>query len=344
MDFFNKNAMKPEPKQSVHFIPVGNESFHALAVALIDALKHGSRLNDESSKKIVESFSIYYPKLLSNCAYLTSAERLNMLINNHARKSEIVDSMAYIIRQLAVDILLANPIRYQDVFEGFNAQTPQSHLREPSTSLSIGALIALTESLSITLNLSQVAHGKEVRLLETYENEQQKFPKIALTLQVQADTCFPKVKDKREYAYLGHLPVKTVPGVSSTLQSDTLAPLLKHIAMENKQVLTVYEQTRKTLLSMVSANELSKQQLLAGYVSLLPAKNRVYTEAFFSKLQQANSLPALTLSFEEAAGKKTGLLINCLARWASTNQINANQLFDSIEQVKNESKMPTALS
>jgi hypothetical protein len=344
MAFFNKSSVKSESKQDVQFIHVGNESFHALAVALIDALKHGARLNDESSKKIVDNFSLYYPKLLSVGAYLTPTERLNMLVNNHARKSELVDAMAYILRQLAVDVLLAEPVRYQDAFEGFTAKTSQSHLREPTTSLPVSALIALTESLGLTLNVWQVAHGKEVRLLERHENEQQKSPKIALTLQVQGDILFPKVKDKREYAYVGHLPVKTVPNVSPTPQSDTLAPLLEHIAMENKQVLTVYEQTRKTLLSMVAANELSKQQLLAGYVSLLPKKSRVYTDAFFSKLQQTNTRPATTLSFRETQQQKVGLLINSLARWVSSNQINEDQLFDSIEQVKNGPKTPVALS
>lgn len=332
MAFFNKSSEKSESTQGVQFIYVGNESFRAIAVALMDALKHGARLNDASSKKIVDGFSLYYPKLLPVGAYLTPSERLNMLINNHARKSEIVDSIAYIVRQLAVDALLADPILYQDAFEGFTATTPVSHLRQTSTSLPIGALIALTEkSLGLTLNILQTAHGKEVRLLERYENKEQKSPKIALTFQRQGDTLFPKVKDKREYAYVGHLPVKPVLNAAITIQSDTLAPLFQDIALANKHVLTVYEQTRKTLLSMVAANELSKQVLLASYVSLLPAKDRLYTEAFFAKLQQANTLPAATQSLGNTQQQKIGLLINSLAKWVSCNQINEDQLFDSLE-------------
>lgn len=173
--FFGNKAYihhEPRPRAEYSFINVGNEQFHAVAVSLIDSLQNGAhRGNDATLKKILERFYQHYPKYISNQPYLTIPERMGMLLHN-SRKSELVECMAYVLRQLTVDELYTHPLMYREVFDGLTAETPKSYLRNPEVKLPPSALNALAHSLGITVTLSFKEPGKELRKREIYEGEE----------------------------------------------------------------------------------------------------------------------------------------------------------------------------
>ncbi|KTD72358.1 hypothetical protein [Legionella tucsonensis] len=173
--FFSNRAFvqqEPRPRAEYSFINVGNEQFHAAAVALIDSLQSSNqRGNDATLKKILERFYQHFPKYISNQPYLTLPERMGMLLNS-SRKSELVACMAYVLRQLTVDELYTHPLKYIEVFDGLSAETPKSYLRDPEVKLPPNALNALAHALGITVTLSFKELGKELRKREIYEGEE----------------------------------------------------------------------------------------------------------------------------------------------------------------------------
>ncbi|WP_196398910.1 transposase [Legionella saoudiensis] len=119
------------------YINVGGEQFHAVAVALIDYLQNNLPINDAAIKKILSRFYQYFPQHVTNDAYLTTPkERMSRLLSN-SRKSELVECMAYVLRQLTVDKLFEDHLNliYRDVFANLPPDTAKSYLRDMKTVL-----------------------------------------------------------------------------------------------------------------------------------------------------------------------------------------------------------------
>ena len=166
--------------------------------------------------------------------------------------------------------------------------------------------------------------------------------KFEVVIQVQGDQYFPRVKHKTDFAYVGQLavnPPKPIDNASE--QMGTIADMLELIAADNKRILVSYEQKRKTLLSMVAAGELSKDQLIDLYIEFLPQDMTSITNRahFFSDLEQLERKPIVAEFFDGREQQVIHLLADTLAGWISTNQIDADQLFDRIDS---KSTLPLA--
>ena len=334
--FFTRTpATQNNPRATaLSFINVGGKKpFHALAVAFIDAVKRAPRVNDATLKTVLERFFAYYPKFKSPQPYLTPAEHMEFLING-PRKSEIVECKAFVLRQLAIDEIYANPLNYKEVFDGLNPITSRGYLRDPSILMPVSVLRALTQSLAITLTLSHVEHGKELRMKETYTNSSVSTPKLELALQVQGEHCFPGVKNKADFAYVGQLAINPPQPVENEAEkAGTIADMVALIAEDNKRLLQSYLQWRKNLLTMIDDNKLTTANLVDSYIKFLPEKNNMgfSLAAFFSKLTQSTAMPVATDVPVNSNKQMNGLLVGSLASWISMDIIDADHLFEHLE-------------
>lgn len=329
--FSNKAHQALKQHEEYSFINIGNEQFHAVAVALIDSLQNTPRGNDAALKKILERFCQYFPKYVSNQPYLTLPERMGMLLSS-SRKSELVDCMAYVLRQIEVDELLTHPLQYREVFSGLSPDTEKSYLRDPKTKLPNSALNALAQVLGISITLSFKEPGKELRMREVYVGGEQTIPaKPSLILQVQGDQYFPCVKHKVDFAYVGQLAISAPKPVEKDdiAQEETLADIVNLIAEDNKRLLQSYDQWRQTISTMVAANELNCEQLMELYISFLPLNSA--SSLSLSALEQSERKPVIA-GFPVAQEKQTiDLLTSALASWISTKQVEPDRLFDQLE-------------
>ncbi len=315
------------------FINFGKNPFLAVAGAFIDAITNGSRINDATLKTVLERFFLYYPKFKSSQPYLTPAERMSFLING-ARKSEIVECKAFVLRQITIDEIYANPLNYKEVFEGLVPSTSNGYLRDPNVLMPVSALRALTQSLAITLTLSHVEHGKELRMKEIYTNSAINTPKLELVLQVQGEQCFPKVKNKADFAYVGQLAINPPkPVENENEKAGTIADKVALIAEDNKRLLQSYLQWRKNLLTMLDDNELTTADLVDSYVKFLPIKNNLgfSPAALFAKLTQSTTIPVTVDGPINRSKQIDELLAGSLAGWISMNIIDADQLFEHLD-------------
>lgn len=329
---FFKAPVKQKQSSEYSFIPVGGEQFHALAVAFIDSFKNASRVDEQSLKNVLERFFSYYPKFISTQPYLTPHDRMQMIIDN-SRKSEIVECMAFVMRQLAVDEIYAHPLNYREVFRSLSPETSKDYLRQSDTLLPVSALKALAQVLSMTITLSMTEHGKELRQREIYNNSALDGPKLDVVVQVQGNQYFPRVKNKADFAYVGQLALNPIKPVLKSLDSTRgIAEMLHEINLDNQRLKLSFEHSRKTLLSMVGAGELTKEHLIDLFIEFLPKNNGSITgkAQFFSDLEQVNRQP-ITGPVIGGEQQVSQLLADTLAGWICSGQVDEEQFFDRLE-------------
>jgi hypothetical protein len=309
-------------------INAGGGQFQATAVALIDYLQSNSQVNDATLKKILGRFYQYFPQYVNNEHLTTPKERMARLLNN-SRKSELVECMAYVLRQLAVDELYADHLNlnYRKIFANVTAETSKGHLRDPKVALHKSALIALEQTLGLPIILSFKEPGKELRKLE----KRTEYGQSALVLQIQEeDKYYPTVKRKADFTYVGQLAVSAKPEVIPAEQEGTMADMLAAIQSDNQELLHAYEQQRHTILSMVKAGEITHQQLRDHYIALFPLLP--HKASYIMRLEHAIHpiIAGVSLDSEQ----RTVDLANTLASWIAANVIKEDQLFDRIENTQ----------
>ncbi|WP_207387339.1 hypothetical protein [Legionella rowbothamii] len=306
-------------------INVGGEQFHAVAVALIDYLQNNSPINDAVLKKVLGRFYQYFPQHAVNDAYLTPKERMGRLLSN-SRKSELVESMAYVLRQLTVDKLYEDHLNlvYRDVFAKVPKDTAKSYLRDMKTVMPPVALKALEDSLNIAITLSFKEPDHELRRRDgVVDNDQP-----ALRLQVQGDKYYPEVKRKADFTFVGQLAISTKPMLMPNEQEGKMNDIITAISAENRELLHAYEQQRNAFLSMVAAGELSSTQLRDLYISFLPEQE--YNAGFITRLEQ-DAHPIIATAPVSSEKRMVQLLTNALASWVIVGAVDKEELFDRIE-------------
>jgi hypothetical protein len=326
------------------FINVGGELFHALAVALIDSIRNAPHVHETTLKTILDRFFDYYPKFKAQLPYLTPAERMGMLING-PRKSEKVECMAFVLRQLVVDEIYAHPLNYREAFDGLDATTSKGFLREPTTILPSSVLGALAQSLGLTITLSFTEHGKEIRKRDVFTDSSTQASKLELELQVQGEHYFPGVENKADFAYVGQLAISPPePVVDANDNMGTIAPMVALIEADNKRLLQIFLQWRENFLTMIKSKELTTASLMNFYIKFLPTIRGgiADTTAFFSKLTHAAEIPVTVESFSGTNKQIDELLASSLAGWISTNKIEVEQLFERVEVESSQSASPAA--
>lgn len=154
--------------------------------------------------------------------------------------------------------------------------------------------------------------------------------KINLMIQIQGDQYFPAVKHKADFAFVGQLAINAPKPVENTHeQGETLGDIIEVIAEDNKQLSQSYEQWRKTILSMVVAGELTREQLMELYIKFLPVKsNNTVSLSAIEQSQRKSVIAGVPQGREQ---QTIELLANALSAWITTKQVEPDSLFDQIE-------------
>lgn len=344
--FFDRTPAVNSNKQTTSghtFIKAGGQQFNALAIAFIDHFKSGSRFNESSIKKILEHFYAYYPKFISQQAYLTPMERMGILINS-ARKSEVVSCLAYVLQQITIDEVYANPLQYREAFDGLNAGESKAFLRQSGTELPASVLRALSQALGLTIVLSFTERGKELARREIYSVSTPQTLKTELVLQVSHNKYYPRVRNEADYAYVGQLAIKAPePLVTIEDNGDTIAEFIGQISEDNKQLLRTYNQWRQNFLNMVQIEELSTESLMTLYIKFLPESNSIIpdSKSFFAKLSETE-VKLISVKHMDKSKYVNEELAGALAEWISTRQVNPDNLLDYIEKPALRTATPAA--
>lgn len=328
--FFAPAKLDKKQARQYHFINVGTKPFHALAVAYIDLFQNSTRINEPGLKTLLARLYVDFPELKPNQAYLTPADRMRMLIDN-SRKSDMVERLAHVFRNLAVDELYKNPLDYRDVFDGLTADTSTEYLRKSDSPVPASVLRSLTRILGLNIILSYKEPGKELRMREVYTANSLGSPTQDVVIQVQGAYCFPRVTSKDEFAYVGHLPISPLKSsVGEVPKDSTLAAIIETITEDNKGLLSSYNKWHRKLSTMVAAGELSKFDLMDLYVQFLPMKVSMGVK-FFNSLSHIDQ-PVTGTTKEGSDQAVCELLVDSLSRGLCMRQIDSDALFEQIEK------------
>lgn len=306
MGFFNKSSIAGTDKAYINI--ANGDVFHALAVALIDAFKNAPRLTDDSLVILLDKFFSYYPSFKPAPALITPLEKMQRLIDNY-RKSDIVEGLAVVLRDIVLDKVVENPVDYSAALIEVDPQTKIKDLLIPPEV----AMKALSQVLGVKINAQLVEADKPIWAREIFEKEGLSASKLELRLQVLDGACFPQVRDKALYLHVGASKIMSVAPYSKHL--DTIEPCLLKIQAHNQRL----SFTVKQKVQAISLEGLSTEQLLNLYIQYLPQTTPSFNE-HKAPLDVTNCAEVKALV--EAA----------LAKAIACGHLNHDDLFDNLEQ------------
>ncbi|STY27889.1 Uncharacterised protein [Legionella wadsworthii] len=153
---------------------------------------------------------------------------------------------------------------------------------------------------------------------------------INLVIQVQDNNYYPRVKNTDPYRYVGKLAVTGPEPVKNTQEDgETLANIIQVINEDNKQRMHAYEQCCKRISSHVIAKELTYEQLREFYTTHLPVHPNGQNISV-PTLEQSQEKLVIAGAPQKGRQHTTELLINAIAYWGCTNQVDPDILFDQI--------------
>lgn len=333
--FFEKPQVKQSPSKT--YVAVGSDPFRALTVALFDYYKSVSRVSEVTLKLILEQFYAQNPQFKSAEGLRTVQQSMMTLIQDNPRRTEVLEKMALVLRQIVAEEILAHPLNYRKLFEDLPAATPVDFLLDSECILPREVFAtAAAKALGIRLTLIVTMHGKELPAREVYGADAHGSVSCEVEMQAQEDRYFPAVKDPNSYAYVSQLGPAKPFSEKGSVPNATIADIKKHIAGNNSLILKAYHQMRHRIETMFAAGDITKQRLVELYVHFLPAKE-VSNVISIARLEHLHEKPVTTnleLSTSEYLASE---LIDALASSLSIGQINPDAFFDSLE----ESTAPT---
>lgn len=300
-----------------HYLKVGMNPFAALAVVLIDKATSAVYLPEAVLKHILERLTMYFPKYKQDMYSGTPEQQFNFLVTHWLHSSELIACLAYVLRQEAVDELYANPLvrEYQSIFEFFNRDTPKDKLRQEDTLLPVAVFAALAKKLHITLTLSFREPGKELRKRQSYQSGTSFGDMV--DIKVSHERYFPSVMHPEHFIHVGQSSVHVPPPVI-TGSTETLSTIIDAIIHDRKRV-ALQKEHYKTALRDIGI--LTKETLLCLYGDFLPA-HCVRSFVFADESEKKHSV--------------NELLIDAMAEWMSTGQVDADAFFLAVEHAVGE--------
>lgn len=331
MGFFNsRHLVTQKVDKGSNFISVGGELFHAVSVALIDHIKSGNRLSSPSLNKIQDAFSRYFPDYKLNLIHLAP---------NSPCRSELVERMAYVLRQLAVDEVFEQATEYRELFKGLSPNTPQDYLRAPSTPLHFSVLGALAKVLGIQFQLSFIEEKGDLRHVQSIHGL--RGDAFELSLEIQGNDYSPNVVHQQNFKFLGHITLNAIPCEKET-RAGTVQTALNAIEDDNRILFELYAHYHTILYNLVRDGDLTRARLIQCYIDFIPTEystHGIYSAQFFTDKTQGLAGEVI----ESSEQHDIRLLIHNLAGWMATGQLDSGHFFDMLEVQKPSSDIAMSL-
>lgn len=332
--FFANAAVKHEQEKTV--FNAGKDPFFALALGLIDALKQSPRTVDDCHALILQRFLQAYPDFIAIQAFRTPSEQIQALLHC-SRKTEVPALLASVLRQISLDEIQANPLAYRDLCADLSRQVASQTLQKADFIFPPRVLKAAAQALGLRIILQLPEREKPLWAKQEFVKAGE-HPKFEVMLQFHDDYYFPRIQDSS--VQLHSAPLLSKNRTNQTQHSDkplSLDKIMTWVDADNQKLLAAFQKTRKTLVSMMDANELSRASLMAAYIAFVPPEAGPLdpSRRFFMALEQDDAKPIETRSEEDLVCKA---LIETLASWVVLGYADEDQLFESLvsNQIKTE--------
>ncbi|WED43034.1 OTU domain-containing protein [Legionella cardiaca] len=345
--FSEANLGLPKVKQGPGFTDVGGIGdcgFRALAAAFLSKAMYEKRNSKELSRLLDEHFK-YFPEQKPKLPLMTSQEKIDY-ITKIPGMPVFVQTLAYTLRQMAVDEIVAHPEYYRGAFFGKEAMpiSPQA-MRLETTWIDETAIAAVAKTTGFPVEVQVVTPSKSLPLRLEYGKEST-VPGNPLVIELQNNHYRPYVSDPARFRSVKAVATNPIHPQAVEKKDPELKEVLARINAEDERLLKKFEETKKILMAAVLGEGLSKKELLDIYVAgmeksdyLEGYKGYVGTEhgseRFFTAVRanrdNAHDIHKRFASHDEEI---TNDLVHAIARAVSINQINPSIVFDKIERTQ----------
>jgi len=334
---------KAKPTKKHSLVDVGghgDRGFRAVAAGLIDSFLSNPRVKGEFLTKILGRHFACFPQHCSGAAgYFTPSEYMAQLIKQ-VSMPELVQTLAYTLRQLCVDELCAHPERYRRAFVNQHGNTSPEMMRKSADWTNESEIAALARALDVSIVVGTVNDGKELPKRIQY-NEGSLF--YTINMQLQDSHYIPVLTHAERFKTVQHQGGRTISPANNHPNDPDLADILVTIAVEDKHLLNEFDRIHNRLAAMVTAGELNKADLIALYVKGMATSEseRGHTnyvgcehgsqDFFASLLQTRASRGIVELSHHSHDAQVKNYLVDGIARTISIGQMSAKAVFALID-------------
>lgn len=269
---FFHNVSKVVPSKNLTLVNVGGFGdcgFRSVAAGIIDAYP---KVDDEILKKIFACYYNYFPQNIPPKASgtLTVSERMDFLLHDHRNNlPQLLINMAYVLRQIAVNKLVANPCDFPGVYADNHEETSIEAMRKPGTYIDESAIAALASALDIRIETAVIERNKELPLHLVYNKE----ANTAVHMQLKDRHYMPKVYNAAPFQSASKPFIHVTQPKAVVHQDRPMAEILKEIEAGMAKDRAAFEEMHDTLCIMLVEGELNKGDLLTLYVKHMPASD-----------------------------------------------------------------------
>ena len=327
------------------FVDVGGNGdcgFRAVAACLIDGFLQRPRAYGELFSKVLASHFNYFPAHRTTLPGLvTPIDRVQQIIKQ-VRMGDLLQYLAYTLRQIAVTEMCAHPELYRGAFVERNEGTAPETMRKPTSWIDESSIAALAKGLGFPIEVQVAERGKILPMRLRYNDVGVGKPKVVMKLQDGHYT--PRVSSVERFNTVRSQPVRELHPVTNSLTPDpSLVDIHAAIAAADERLVLAFEQAYDRLAVMVAVGELNKDDLLAMYV-----KNMTNSDYLAGRVACINAEHGTQHFFDAIIRVQRGLqkgalpaddndqyiideLIHALARAISIGQMSAENVFSQID-------------
>jgi|GEM_PF-1581518 len=327
----------------------GDCGFRAVAAGFIDNFISNERIKSDLLGRVLSRHFRHYPNQKPVAPGLvTPAERMQQLIKQ-VPMPELVQTLGFTFRQLAVDELVKNPAQYRGAFADRTEQTAPAIMRKPATWIDESAIAALAQALNLPIYVSVVERGKELPMLLRY-NETAAGPGISI--QLQAGHYIPRLRNAGLFSGVKISSANAAKPAEPVAMNDRSLPeILALIAEDDQRMLENFDNTHRRLTAMVTAGELTKADLLAMYIKGMKTSDYLQGRVKYVGIEHGNQHFFEAILTAERGVNIVSLpqdhdrqiiqeLVHGIARATSIGHMHADEVFALLDEKEDLSARP----
>lgn len=325
--FFSNTQLLNKKRTLVNVGGHGDCGFRAVAAGLLDHFLISPQSTRPIINKILARHFVFFP---AHRPARASSQLVESVLHK-VKMSELIPSMAYTLRQIAVDEMVASPVHYPGAFVQDNEQTSPQSMRQVHTWIDESSICALAHALELPIEVHVVQQGKTLALPPLlYHPTAHDYP---IVIELERQHYRPCLLKPASFSSDIYDCVQIPALVEQVVDDPDMQGILKQIAIAEAHVKMAYEKHHTRLLTMVNAGELSKDDLLNLYIKGMNRSDYLvgrvkhvdheYQSDFFSRAI-ARPTHAADISFEDAMIAE---LVHALARAMSIGHLSAADVF-----------------
>ncbi len=337
---------------AVHVGGHGDCGFRSVAAGFIDNFLMHSHFSIDLLNKVFSRHFVYFPQHRPQMSGLTTVSNMMTRLLADVSKTELIQTMAFTLRQLAVDEMVARPEKYRGAFIQAHEQTSPALMRDPTTKIDDSSLLALAYALDMPIEVRVVASGKELYFpsLNYPPGIKVSATKPKVVIELKAGHYRPELLDPSAFKsdiYDTFSEVK--PTLGRPVADPELSEILLRIEIEEQRLIAEFEGLRNNLNHMLKDGTLTKNKLLELYIKGMPTSDYLQGRVRHVDEEQGHSYFSSALDSAPGVGQDRHSplhtydedvsveLVHAIARAISLGHMSADDVYAQIDQQQDES-------